>query len=957
MNADACGITELDASMELEDVFLHFFTKFRGLQSPRSVAEARITSDEVASLQQWFSRQYERPRIWCERTWQDKVDDGITASSREMLGVLFLILASEIYRDLGSEDSAWPTIAEAFTVNKKTHALLFVNQHPSELCKLALAAGVQKLKLRNLIESDGKQEYFDTLKLQVGFTLKGVTRRLPEWLDGFGCTTAIRILNGAVDNTSLVDLPSSSFQSLWKALREFRRGLRSRASVSAVLASSPWVRSAWALQILEVATLRLQRQTSVPQASTERADEPLCEPILQWDNHQARPSLSIRLNEDRVCEVLAGRDAAVFVIDGAVVGRWMAQSSGGFTGERQLVCKGSNGLPDLRPQCLTISCNGEPVETVDFADFKLTDPFLLFDLSALVLVDPNDNLEQTRDYALICDTDMEVPGIRPWRTKTRLAYRLDHPVTADIALICAGAVLWKPYLEHFQPRQSIRVCLESASGSIVQIGSSTALIIRDAPEDATAVSLFVGDRPISLFRSSTGWETERPVSISLRVVMRSERLRVRVQGPDYTQTVIPKLSLQLGGVAILKPSGDVPGGERWQLLRTGYLNRASGDGRAQIFYTGNFTLYEGFSKVDTGRAGIVNLRDLNGWGHPLIARSESDGAEVAVAESVEDRGCIDMYLPAGFGNETPTIRLRIPILPNIGHAAWVWEDINAAPRAFSSHEIIVENDGFTWKVPNCGTAVLVAVVFEGVCLGGWWSQDHILDSFRKPLSAGTVALMRWLKIPILNAAYAPSLKRVLASAPIEFLRGWIEPASLSATLKHRLAEDKLDSVVRALFWNYSERRPQYLNEMVRALGSRLPKEFSRSPIDNLRKTLLLIGEICPSIAYSLARADAHDRRYRECISSVVQDALESDSYGADRIAADLSMATGTCARMLRIAPDELLEGVKTYTAHLDGNGPPPQCESSLRRLGETGRGRHYMTAALLLDCLERVNSI
>jgi len=61
--------------------------------------------------------------------------------------------------------------------------------------------------------------------------------------------------------------------------------------------------------------------------------------------------------------------------------------------------------------------------------------------------------------------------------------------------------------------------------------------------------------------------------------------------------------------------------------------------------------------------------------------------------------------------------------------------------------------------------------------------------------------------------------------------------------------------------------------------------------------------------------------------------------------------------MLRIAPDELLEGVKTYTAHLDGNGPPPQCESSLRRLGETGRGRHYMTAALLLDCLERVNSI
>lgn len=957
MNVDACGITELDASMDLEDVFLHFFRKFRGLQTPRSVAEARITTDEVASLQQWFSRQYERPRNWCERTWQDKVDDGITASSREMLGALFLILASEIYRDQGNEDSAWPAIAEAFAANKKTHALLFVNQHPSELCKLALAAGVQKLKFRNLIESDGKQEYFDTLKLQVGFTLKGVTRRLPEWLDGFGCTTAIRILNGALDDTSLADLPSSSFQSLWKTLREFRRGLRSRASASAILASSPWVRSAWVPQILEVPQLRLQRQTSTPQASNEEADEPLCEPILQWDDHQARPSLSVRLNEDRICEVLAGRDAAVFVIDGAVVGRWMAKPDGGFSGERQLVCKGSGGLPDLRPQCLTISCNGEPVETVDLADLKLTAPFLLFDLSTFALVDPNDNLEHTRDYAVICDTDMEVPGIRPWKTKTRFAYRLDSPLAADIALICAGAVLWKPYLEHFQPRRSICIHIESTSESIVQIGSSTGLIIRDAPEDVTAVTLFVGGRPISLHRSSAGWETERPVSISLGVVMRSERLRVRVQGPDYTQTVIPKLSLQLGGVAILKPSGEVPGGERWQLLRTSHLNRASGDGRAQIFYAGTFTLYEGFSRVDTGRAGIVNLRDLNGWGHPLIAHLESDGTEVAVAESVEDRGCIDMFLPAGFGNETPTIRLRIPILPNIGHAVWIWEDINVPPRTFSSQEIIVENDGFTWKVPKCGAAVLAAVVFEGVCVGGWWSQDHILDSFRKPLSAGTVALMRWLKIPILNTAYAPSLKRVLPNASIEFLRGWIEPASLSFNFKHRLTEDKLDSVVRALFWNYSERRPQYLNEMVRALGSRLPKEFSRSPIDNLRKTLLLIGEICPSFAYCLARADAHDHRYRDCISSVVQDALESDSCGAERIAADLNMATGTCAHTLKIAPKELLEGVKTYASHLEGNGPPPQCETSLRRLGETGRGRHYLTAALLLDCLERVNSI
>ena len=150
MDADVVRNTELDASMELEDMFLHFFTKFKDLQHPISIAEAKITSDEVALLQQWFGRQYEKPRNWCERTWQENVDGSITASSREMLGVLFLILASEVYRDKCSEDSAWPTIAEAFKANKRTQALLFVNQHPSELCKIALTAGVQKLKLRNL---------------------------------------------------------------------------------------------------------------------------------------------------------------------------------------------------------------------------------------------------------------------------------------------------------------------------------------------------------------------------------------------------------------------------------------------------------------------------------------------------------------------------------------------------------------------------------------------------------------------------------------------------------------------------------------------------------------------------------------------------------------------------------------------------------------------------------------
>src|ERR1019366_3138346 len=91
--------SELDPSMELEQVYWHFFAKFQDLDVPRSVVEARITHDEIEKLQSWFDAQYGRPRNWCDRTWQEKVEGAHTASSREMFGVLFLILASEIAPD------------------------------------------------------------------------------------------------------------------------------------------------------------------------------------------------------------------------------------------------------------------------------------------------------------------------------------------------------------------------------------------------------------------------------------------------------------------------------------------------------------------------------------------------------------------------------------------------------------------------------------------------------------------------------------------------------------------------------------------------------------------------------------------------------------------------------------------------------------------------------------------
>lgn len=117
-------LPELDPTMELEQVFWHFFVKFKHLQTPRSVSEARVTPEEADFLEHWFASQFGKPRNWCDRTWQERVEEDTTASSREMFGALFLILASEVCRDRCCEDLVWPTVATAFIANRTTHSRL-----------------------------------------------------------------------------------------------------------------------------------------------------------------------------------------------------------------------------------------------------------------------------------------------------------------------------------------------------------------------------------------------------------------------------------------------------------------------------------------------------------------------------------------------------------------------------------------------------------------------------------------------------------------------------------------------------------------------------------------------------------------------------------------------------------------------------------------------------------------
>ena len=282
------------------------------------------------------------------------------------------------------------------------------------------------------------------------------------------------------------------------------------------------------------------------------------------------------------------------------------------------------------------------------------------------------------------------------------------------------------------------------------------------------------------------------------------------------------------------------------------------------------------------------------------------------------------------------------------------QDISRVAK--SGNDIRVEQDGFIWEVSQIPTLSLMAVAYEGACLGAYWNLDHIAASLRRPLSAKVVAILRWLKIPILSASLKAALHRAVARNPAEFLQGWLDSKSLAKPFCHRPAEQGLDTVIRALFWDFSAKNSGRLHEITRALGSRLPQVLTSDSVENFKKALVSLGDLCPSFAYNLARTESRNERYRESIRSAVQEVLRHDTNTMDGLRTALQVAASNCARLCNITRDDLSKVVKLYESYLAGEGEHYPQESTLRRLGESGRGREYLIAALLLECLERTNA-
>jgi hypothetical protein len=258
----------------LQDVSAYFEKRLQLSHAPRSIAEMRISSEDVTRLKEWF-------RVRAEQV-ADRLEGRLPqkgSSERQMFGLLFLIFAAETARDSSREDSIWPSIHSRLPDAAGLWKGLFVRGQPSRALKEAIEGAVRHFELRHVLGSDESYKYFDTIKLQFGFTFGGATRRLHEWLIGLGVPVVVRVLLG--EEPKYPGLQSTSFIELWETLHSYRKCFISLEEARGRIRPSPWVRPKWIEPLLRQSTARHDRAT-VSVSNGERLDALVVKLGLYW---------------------------------------------------------------------------------------------------------------------------------------------------------------------------------------------------------------------------------------------------------------------------------------------------------------------------------------------------------------------------------------------------------------------------------------------------------------------------------------------------------------------------------------------------------------------------------------------------------------------------------------------------------------------------------------------------
>ena len=970
-------LNRLSLTSSIDDVFNAVKKNIDKLNTPWSVAELCLSKGDVNFLSLWINQVAEEKNDVINIS-QETTADGF--SNMQMLGTILLCIWAEKCRENSSEGSVWPVIRNSFPPNSVLKESLFLsNGQPTMVAKVIIFDAVVALDMRHAFNIEGTQEWFETIKLQSGFTIRGAKGRLAEWLVNLGRPHAVQYLNG---DTELDELSSISFRALWTALIQYRRSLITEDECRSVLKKNPWVKDSWLDQLLISSRSRIKSLgTGDTSRNTHISDDigtlasdtcPVSDISLDWKKDN-EPRIKIYFNRETIEEEVSGSDVRelAFVLDGLKRCQWRKQRNGEWAGPDFIYTEPerSEQKPNPFPKSLLVlSGAGNTVLEWNLADSGFQDEVLVFDMERNHLLKAGyDRIEHSREYTIVCDKNCEVIGCVPVAerqlqgTKYK-AVLLPKPVSENICISYDDFLLWQPVSQKQNENVSLKLSLTTSDNREVSFNDRSILVLNGVPDQTEEASLLIHKTVYDLVHVNNAWLTEKKVTISPELVTKSRRLVAKIRYMDRSISRKPRMEIPLLGVVAYSRNDDKDVGSLEILKYGDLINRSDSIVDMQIFtpiIEKDVRILEGGGQVGWLRNGRVRLSSFNGHGGELTAIAH--GKRFPFGVSVHESGCVRKFRPFMLERSA---KLYLNVEKELNDESenynlQIW-DVNHEYKSYvntlSSSSLIPTSKSHVWEIKDKRNPLAIAVTYRGLWIGAWINEGKIRKTIQARsdcLNEREHALLKWFRVPVLQDGISETYSRVIANQPRRFIKTWLQHGELPLGLEHHESLDGLDSVVRHFLWtDLRLDKSEEVLEMLTPEGNAWKKGKS---VFQLFDRLILISPVLLwkgfQCLYGRKKNEVFQiakKYYFRQIDSREHELSESE---VERGTARLKEAA---SQRIGIDKEEMEAVVTRYCGHIGDKNSHLTLDDkdTLHHLGENITGRKYIAAIISREWLK-----
>jgi len=800
----------------LAGIYKELETRISRIKHPWSIAELKLSVSEIEFLSAYVNEitesRFSRIRLDAQES-----DEEVT--NLHILGLLIISLWAEKVRDVGTEGSVWPVARRVISDSSPLYSFLFLyNGQLTCEAKELIEKAVTIFDMRNVIDIEGTHEWFETIKLQFGFTYKGGKKRLAEWLMNIGRPHATQYLMGEM---AVSELMSDSFYGMWSNLIQYRRGLITDQECARSLKRQPWIKNAWIEDLLKSAvsrkaTLGVNPGDRIESALDDEVEESPIERIfLDWDGTE-KPRIIIRVNKELILDEVKGLDVNElrFMLDGAKRSQWRKQRNGEWSGRVAFYTDSSSGENPL-PSFLTIKSNsGNVIKEWNLSDSGLSESVMVFDIEKEKLIRTGlERINQNGKYAILFDSDASLVNTVPIAESqvigTNLrAVILPSPLTENIRIEFDEFTLWQPVDENSNNRERISISIGTVEDKFIDIGCKTNLSIRGIPESSVNVKLLIGKRKFECLAKGEDWTTLDEVCITPELLLKATRVIVKYEKDSTKHSRVPRITIPT--VAVLARLPERSGQFSLQEVKDS-LNKS--DAIVDVHFItpdeGKKRIIEGGSQIGFLKHNRAKLSKFNGHGGEVLLKT-AEGKEYHSGVSIHDTGIVKKFTPAMLGCKGRLVlneeKERFEDIEE-GYDIIVWEEHNEASRVrVLSKSNVKHKKGYEYEVSDNTFPLCLAVTYEGAWLGSFVDDSKVCSYLKHrnyTLLEQEHSLLRWFRVPLLKNCLSAAYSTVVAKQPRRFLKVWDknQEVNLPDYLQPHDSIRGIPSVIRHFMWS------------------------------------------------------------------------------------------------------------------------------------------------------------